>query len=40
MDVTGYLDLYGCDARELGERIRQDVSPIASFSEHHRLFNR
>ena len=25
MDVTGYLDLYGCDARELGERIRQDV---------------
>ena len=25
MDVTGYLDLYGCSARELGERIRQDV---------------
>ena len=25
MDVTGYLDLYGCTARELGERIRQDV---------------
>ena len=25
MDVTPYLDLYGCTARELGERIRQDV---------------
>ena len=25
MDVTGYLPLYGCTARELGERIRQDV---------------
>ena len=25
MDVTGYLDLYGCTARELGERIRKDV---------------
>ena len=25
MDVTGYLDLYGCTARELGERIREDV---------------
>ena len=25
MDVTGYLSLYGCTARELGERIRRDV---------------
>ena len=25
MDVTGYLSLYGCTARELGERIRQEV---------------
>jgi DNA polymerase V len=25
MDVTGYLALYGCTARELGERIREDV---------------
>lgn len=25
LDVTGYLDLYGCTARELGERIREDV---------------
>ncbi len=25
MDITGYLDLYGCTARELGERIREDV---------------
>lgn len=25
LDVTGYLDLYGCSARELGERIRRDV---------------
>ena len=25
LDVTGYLDLYGCSARELGERIRSDV---------------
>ena len=25
MDVTGYLPLYGCSARELGERIRDDV---------------
>lgn len=25
MDVMGYLDLYGCSARELGERIREDV---------------
>lgn len=25
MDVTGYLALYGCSARELGERIREDV---------------
>ena len=25
MDVTGYLALYGCTARELGERIRQEV---------------
>ena len=25
MDVTGYLPLYGCSARELGERIRQEV---------------
>ena len=25
MDVTGYLSLYGCTARELGERIRSDV---------------
>jgi len=25
MDVTGYLPLYGCTARELGERIRQEV---------------
>ena len=25
MDVTGYLKLYGCTARELGERIRNDV---------------
>lgn len=25
LDVTGYLGLYGCTARELGERIRQDV---------------
>ena len=25
LDVTGYLDLYGCSARELGERIREDV---------------
>lgn len=26
MDVTPYLDLYGCTARELGERIRADVA--------------
>lgn len=26
MDVTPYLDLYGCSARELGERIRADVT--------------
>lgn len=26
MDVTPYLDLYGCTARELGERIRADVT--------------
>ena len=25
LDVTGYLRLYGCTARELGERIREDV---------------
>ena len=25
VDVTGYLDLYGCSARELGERVRGDV---------------
>ena len=25
MDVTGYLPLYGCTARELGERIRAEV---------------
>lgn len=25
LDVTGYLDLYGCTARELGEKIRQDI---------------
>lgn len=25
IDVTGYLGLYGCTARELGERIREDV---------------
>ena len=25
MDVTGYLPLYGCTARELGERIRQEI---------------
>ncbi len=25
LDVTGYLSLYGCTARELGERIRADV---------------
>ena len=25
LDVTGYLDLYGCTARELGERIREEV---------------
>lgn len=25
LDVTGYLTLYGCTARELGERIRADV---------------
>ena len=25
MDVTDYLALYGCSARELGERIREDV---------------
>ncbi len=25
LDVTGYLSLYGCSARELGERIRADV---------------
>lgn len=25
MDVTGYLDLYGCSARELGEKVREDV---------------
>ena len=25
MDVTNYLALYGCTARELGERIREDV---------------
>ena len=25
MDVTGYLGLYGCTARELGERIRQEI---------------
>ncbi|SER41668.1 Y-family DNA polymerase [Parafannyhessea umbonata] len=25
LDVTGYLTLYGCSARELGERIRADV---------------
>ena len=25
MDVSGYLALYGCTARELGERVRQDV---------------
>lgn len=25
MDVTGYLPLYGCTARELGNRIRQEV---------------
>ena len=25
MDVTGYLSLYGCTARELGERIRSEV---------------
>lgn len=25
LDVTGYLGLYGCSARELGERIREDV---------------
>ena len=25
LDVTGYLSLYGCTARELGERIRSDV---------------
>ena len=25
MDVTGYLSLYGCSARELGERIRAEV---------------
>lgn len=25
LDVTGYLDLYGCTGRELGERIRADV---------------
>lgn len=25
LDVTGYLGLYGCTARELGERIREDV---------------
>lgn len=25
LDVTGYLDLYGCTARELGERIRSEV---------------
>ncbi len=25
IDVTGYLSLYGCSARELGERIREDV---------------
>ena len=25
MDVTGYLPLYGCTARELGERVRQEV---------------
>ena len=25
MDVTGYLALYGCTARELGERMRADV---------------
>lgn len=26
MDITGYLGLYGCTARELGERIREDVA--------------
>ncbi|MBR2683348.1 MAG: DNA repair protein [Atopobiaceae bacterium] len=26
MEVTPYLDLYGCTARELGERIRADVT--------------
>lgn len=26
MDVTGYLGLYGCGPRELGERIRADVT--------------
>lgn len=26
LDITGYLDLYGCSARELGERIRRDVA--------------
>ena len=25
LDVTGYLELYGCSARELGEHIREDV---------------
>ena len=25
LDVTGYLRFYGCTARELGERIREDV---------------
>ncbi|WP_303131745.1 DNA repair protein [uncultured Olsenella sp.] len=25
LDVTGYLELYGCSVRELGERIRADV---------------
>ena len=25
LDVSGYLDLYGCTARELGERIRSEV---------------
>lgn len=26
LDITGYLDLYGCTAHELGERIRRDVT--------------
>ena len=30
MDITGYLDLYGCTARELGERIREDVVKTTS----------